>query len=85
MVDTHLANLSNQLMLGAVLLYVVTMVAYAGEIAFGPPPRRGRRAGAGQGPGRRGRPGDAAETADDRRRRGATSAVRSTGAASRCS
>ncbi len=35
MVDTHLANLSNQLMLGAVLLYVVTMVGYAAEIAFG--------------------------------------------------
>jgi cytochrome c-type biogenesis protein CcsB len=34
MVDTHLASLSNQLMLGAVLVYVVTMVAYAGEIAF---------------------------------------------------
>ena len=34
MVDTHLANLSNQLMLGAVLVYVVAMVAYAGEIAF---------------------------------------------------
>ncbi len=35
MVDTHMANLSNQLMLGAVLLYVVTMVGYAGDIAFG--------------------------------------------------
>ncbi|MGI5224913.1 c-type cytochrome biogenesis protein CcsB [Actinoallomurus sp. CA-142502] len=34
MVDTHLASLSNQLMLGAVLVYVVTMVAYAGELAF---------------------------------------------------
>jgi cytochrome c-type biogenesis protein CcsB len=34
-VDTHMANLSNQLMLGAVLLYVVTMVGYAGDIAFG--------------------------------------------------
>jgi cytochrome c-type biogenesis protein CcsB len=34
MVDTHLANLSNQLMLGAVLVYVVAMVAYAAEIAF---------------------------------------------------
>jgi len=34
MVDTHLANLSNQLMLGAVLVYVVAMVAYAGDIAF---------------------------------------------------
>jgi cytochrome c-type biogenesis protein CcsB len=33
-VDTHLANLSNQLMLGAVLVYVVAMVAYAAEIAF---------------------------------------------------
>jgi cytochrome c-type biogenesis protein CcsB len=35
-VDTHLANLSNQLMLGAVLLYVVAMVGYAADIAFGP-------------------------------------------------
>ncbi|WP_433176732.1 c-type cytochrome biogenesis protein CcsB [Actinoallomurus sp. CA-150999] len=35
MVDTHLANLSNQLMLGAVLLYVVAMVGYAADIAFG--------------------------------------------------
>jgi cytochrome c-type biogenesis protein CcsB len=35
MVDAHLAHLSNQLMLGAALVYVVTMVAYAGEIAFG--------------------------------------------------
>ena len=50
MVDTHLANLSNQLMLGAVLLYVVTMVGYAAEIAFGRrraeaavPPSRPRR------------------------------------------
>ncbi|MFB9833416.1 c-type cytochrome biogenesis protein CcsB [Actinoallomurus acaciae] len=34
MVDTHLASLSNQLMLGAVLVYVVTMVAYAAELAF---------------------------------------------------
>jgi cytochrome c-type biogenesis protein CcsB len=34
MVDTHLANLSNQLMLGAVLVYVVAMVAYAAEVAF---------------------------------------------------
>ena len=34
MVDTHMANLSNQLMLGAVLVYVVAMVAYAAEIAF---------------------------------------------------
>ncbi|MCO6004402.1 c-type cytochrome biogenesis protein CcsB [Actinoallomurus purpureus] len=41
MVDTHLANLSNQLMLGAVLLYVVAMVGYAADIAFG-----GRRAAA---------------------------------------
>jgi cytochrome c-type biogenesis protein CcsB len=35
MVDTQMANLSNQLMLGAVLLYVVTMVGYAGDLAFG--------------------------------------------------
>jgi cytochrome c-type biogenesis protein CcsB len=34
MVDTHMANLSNQFMLGAVLVYVVAMVAYAAEIAF---------------------------------------------------
>jgi cytochrome c-type biogenesis protein CcsB len=34
MVDTHLANLSNQLMLGAVLIYLVTMVGYAADIAF---------------------------------------------------
>src|SRR5262249_47405524 len=34
-VDTHLATLSNQLMLGAVLLYVVAMVGYAADIAFG--------------------------------------------------
>jgi cytochrome c-type biogenesis protein CcsB len=33
-VDTHLANLSNQLMLGAALVYVVAMVAYAAEVAF---------------------------------------------------
>jgi cytochrome c-type biogenesis protein CcsB len=34
-VDTHLANLSNQLMLGAVLLYVIAMVGYAAAISFG--------------------------------------------------
>jgi cytochrome c-type biogenesis protein CcsB len=34
-VDTHLANLSNQLMLGTVLLYVVAMFAYAADRAFG--------------------------------------------------
>ncbi|WP_329245354.1 c-type cytochrome biogenesis protein CcsB [Actinoallomurus sp. NBC_01490] len=34
MVDPHLAHLSNQLMLGAVLVYVVTMVAYAAELSF---------------------------------------------------
>jgi cytochrome c-type biogenesis protein CcsB len=34
-VDTHLANLSNQLMLGTVLLYVVAMVGYAADLAFG--------------------------------------------------
>jgi cytochrome c-type biogenesis protein CcsB len=33
--DTHLANLSNQLMLGTVLLYVVAMVGYAADLAFG--------------------------------------------------
>jgi cytochrome c-type biogenesis protein CcsB len=33
-VDTHLAHLSNQLMLGAALVYVVAMVAYAADIAF---------------------------------------------------
>ncbi|GAA0333826.1 c-type cytochrome biogenesis protein CcsB [Actinoallomurus spadix] len=35
MVDPHLAHLSNQLMLGAVLLYVVAMVGYAADISFG--------------------------------------------------
>jgi cytochrome c-type biogenesis protein CcsB len=34
MVDTHMAHLSNQLMLGAALVYVVAMVAYAAEVAF---------------------------------------------------
>jgi cytochrome c-type biogenesis protein CcsB len=34
MVDAHLAHLSNQLMLGAALVYVVAMVAYAAEVAF---------------------------------------------------
>jgi cytochrome c-type biogenesis protein CcsB len=34
-VDAHLANLSNQLMLGTVLLYVVAMVGYAADLAFG--------------------------------------------------
>ena len=34
MVDTHMAHLSNQLMLGAALVYVVAMVAYAAELAF---------------------------------------------------
>jgi cytochrome c-type biogenesis protein CcsB len=33
-VDTHLAGISNQLMLGAALVYVVAMVAYAADIAF---------------------------------------------------
>ena len=35
MVDKELASLSNQLMLGAVLLYVITMVGYAADLAFG--------------------------------------------------
>ena len=34
MVDTHLANLSNQLLLGTVLLYVVAMFGYAADLAF---------------------------------------------------
>jgi cytochrome c-type biogenesis protein CcsB len=34
-VDKDLANLSNQLMLGTVLLYVVAMVGYAADLAFG--------------------------------------------------
>jgi cytochrome c-type biogenesis protein CcsB len=34
-VDTELANLSNQLMLGTVLLYVIAMVGYAADLAFG--------------------------------------------------
>ncbi|MCW2886289.1 MAG: hypothetical protein QOE54_6751 [Streptosporangiaceae bacterium] len=33
--DAHLANLSNQFMLGTVLLYVVAMVGYAADLAFG--------------------------------------------------
>lgn len=32
-VNTHMANLSNQLMLGTVLLYLVTMVGYAADLA----------------------------------------------------
>ncbi len=35
MVDKDLASLSDQLMLGTVLLYVITMVAYAADLAFG--------------------------------------------------
>jgi cytochrome c-type biogenesis protein CcsB len=34
-VDKDLAGLSNQLMLGTVLLYVITMVGYAADLAFG--------------------------------------------------
>jgi cytochrome c-type biogenesis protein CcsB len=34
-VDTELANLSNQLMLGTVLMYVVAMFGYAADLAFG--------------------------------------------------
>jgi cytochrome c-type biogenesis protein CcsB len=34
-VDAHLADLSNQLMVGTVLLYVVAMVGYAADLAFG--------------------------------------------------
>jgi len=34
-VNTHMATLSNQLMLGTVLLYVVAMVGYAADLAFG--------------------------------------------------
>ena len=33
--NTHLANLSNQLMLGTVLLYVVALFGYAADLAFG--------------------------------------------------
>jgi cytochrome c-type biogenesis protein CcsB len=33
--DAHLANLSNQLMLGTVLLYLVAMFGYASDLAFG--------------------------------------------------
>lgn len=40
--DAHLANLSNQLMLGTVLLYVVAMIGYAADLGFG------RRRAAGQ-------------------------------------
>ena len=35
MADAHLANLSNQLMLGTVLLYLVAMFGYASDLAFG--------------------------------------------------
>ena len=35
MVDTELANLSNQLMLGTVLMYLVAMFGYAADLAFG--------------------------------------------------
>ena len=35
MVDTYLGHLSNELMLGAVLLYIVAMVGYAAEVSFG--------------------------------------------------
>ncbi|HEX6468666.1 MAG TPA: c-type cytochrome biogenesis protein CcsB [Streptosporangiaceae bacterium] len=35
MVDKDLASLSNQLMLGTVLLYVTAMVGYAADLAFG--------------------------------------------------
>lgn len=35
MVDKDLASLSDQLMLGTVLLYVITMVGYAADLAFG--------------------------------------------------
>jgi cytochrome c-type biogenesis protein CcsB len=34
-VDTELANLSNQLVLGTVILYVVAMFGYAADLAFG--------------------------------------------------
>jgi cytochrome c-type biogenesis protein CcsB len=37
-VDKDLASLSNQLMLGTVLLYVVAMVGYAADLAFGRKP-----------------------------------------------
>lgn len=40
MIDTELANLSNQLMLGTVLLYVVAMFGYAADLAFGERRRR---------------------------------------------
>jgi cytochrome c-type biogenesis protein CcsB len=39
-VNTHMATLSNQLMLGTVLLYVVAMVGYAADLAFGERERR---------------------------------------------
>ncbi|HZB31791.1 MAG TPA: c-type cytochrome biogenesis protein CcsB [Streptosporangiaceae bacterium] len=48
MVDKDLASLSDQLMLGAVLLYVITMVAYAADLAFGR--RRAVAASAGREP-----------------------------------
>src|SRR3569833_4794321 len=80
MVATHLARLCNQLLLGAVLVYVVTMVAYAGDLAFArrradadvPADRPRVLVGAG-GPesgedGEDGPPTDAEEPAEERRR-----------------
>ncbi|GAA2115074.1 c-type cytochrome biogenesis protein CcsB [Actinomadura alba] len=74
MVDTELANLSNQLMLGAVLMYVVAMFGYAADLAFG----HRRRAAAEQAPAKAKvlvgaggsepeavTPGGAADTGDD--------------------
>ncbi|GAA2720540.1 c-type cytochrome biogenesis protein CcsB [Actinocorallia aurantiaca] len=42
MVDTELADLSNNMLLGAVLLYVVAMLGYAADLAFSPRPVKAR-------------------------------------------
>ncbi len=42
MVDTELADLSNNMLLGAVLLYVVAMLGYAADLAFSPRPAKAR-------------------------------------------
>ena len=42
MVDTELADLSNNMLLGAVLLYVVAMLGYAADLAFTPRPAKAR-------------------------------------------
>jgi cytochrome c-type biogenesis protein CcsB len=41
-VDTELADLSNNMLLGAVLLYVVAMIGYAADLAFSPRPAKAK-------------------------------------------